>query len=395
MASRPLGIIMNGVTGRMGYRQHLVRSILAIREQGGVLLSDGDRVQVEPLLVGPQRGRSSPSSPPARHRRLHHRPRRGARRPALRDLRRLPGDQAPGRGDPQGHRGGQGTSTPRSRPPRPSTRRSSSPRLARAAGIKNGVVHDKLYLPGLQKLKRLIDSGFFGRILSVRGEFGYWVFEGDWQPAQRPELELPGRGRRRHRRRHVPALELRAGEPVRPGRVGLRRRPSTHIPDPGRRAGQALRRHRRRRRLRRSSSSTGGVDRPDQLQLGGPGQPRRARRVPGRRHARQRGRRAVRLPDPARATPPRSRCGTPTCPTTHDYAQDWMDVPENDVFENGFKTQWEQFIRHVVEDAPHPLDFARRRPRRAAGRGRACESSADRPPGRPAGARPAASRARR
>jgi predicted dehydrogenase len=58
--------------------------------------------------------------------------------------------------------------------------------LARAAGIKNGVVHDKLYLPGLQKLRRLIDSGFFGRILSVRGEFGYWVFEGDWQPAQRP-----------------------------------------------------------------------------------------------------------------------------------------------------------------------------------------------------------------
>ena len=47
-------------------------------------------------------------------------------------------------------------------------------------------MHDKLYLPGLQKLKRLIDSGFFGRILSVRGEFGYWVFEGDWQPAQRP-----------------------------------------------------------------------------------------------------------------------------------------------------------------------------------------------------------------
>ena len=59
-------------------------------------------------------------------------------------------------------------------------------KLAAAAGVKTGVVHDKLYLPGLQKLKRLIDSGFFGRILSVRGEFGYWVFEGDWQPAQRP-----------------------------------------------------------------------------------------------------------------------------------------------------------------------------------------------------------------
>src|SRR5262249_49333919 len=59
-------------------------------------------------------------------------------------------------------------------------------RLAHAKGIKHGVVQDKIFLPGLLKLKRLIDGGFFGRILSVRGEFGYWVFEGDWQPAQRP-----------------------------------------------------------------------------------------------------------------------------------------------------------------------------------------------------------------
>ena len=59
-------------------------------------------------------------------------------------------------------------------------------KLAKAKGIKNGVVQDKLFLPGLQKMKSLRDSGFFGRMLSVRGEFGYWVFEGDWQPAQRP-----------------------------------------------------------------------------------------------------------------------------------------------------------------------------------------------------------------
>src|SRR6185436_10145977 len=59
-------------------------------------------------------------------------------------------------------------------------------RRAAEAGVKNGVVHDKLFLPGLLKLKRLVDGGFFGRVLSVRGEFGYWVFEGDWQAAQRP-----------------------------------------------------------------------------------------------------------------------------------------------------------------------------------------------------------------
>src|SRR5262249_19318130 len=59
-------------------------------------------------------------------------------------------------------------------------------RLATAAGVKNGAVQDKLFLPGLLKLHRLVDGGFFGRILSIRGEFGYWVFEGDWQSAQRP-----------------------------------------------------------------------------------------------------------------------------------------------------------------------------------------------------------------
>src|SRR5207237_10499866 len=58
--------------------------------------------------------------------------------------------------------------------------------LARDAGICHGVVQDKLFLPGLRKLRRLVDGGFVGRILSVRGEFGYWVFEGGWQPAQRP-----------------------------------------------------------------------------------------------------------------------------------------------------------------------------------------------------------------
>ena len=59
-------------------------------------------------------------------------------------------------------------------------------RLAKARGVKHGVVQDKLFLPGIRKLKRLIDGGFFGRIFSVRGDFGYWVFEGDWQPSQRP-----------------------------------------------------------------------------------------------------------------------------------------------------------------------------------------------------------------
>ena len=101
-------------------------------------------------------------------------------------------------------------------------------RAADAAGVKHGVVQDKLFLPGLRKLQRLIEGGFFGRILSVRGEFGYWVFEGDWQTAQRPSWNYRPSRRRRHRRRHVPALALRAGADLRAGARGHRaRRPRT------------------------------------------------------------------------------------------------------------------------------------------------------------------------
>ncbi len=208
---------MNGVTGRMGYRQHLVRSILALREQGGLDLGDGTVLWPEPILVGrrehalkalaeqhglDRRGpRTSTRSSPTRPSTSTSTPRspRPARRRSGRRSRRA------------------STSTPRSPPPPTSTARWSWPGSPTRAGIKHGVVQDKLFLPGLLKLKRLIDGGFFGRILSVRGEFGYWVFEGDWQDGPAPVLELPRRGRRRHRRRHVPALGVRAARAVRPG----------------------------------------------------------------------------------------------------------------------------------------------------------------------------------
>ncbi len=93
---------------------------------------------------------------------------------------------------------------------------------AKAAGITHGVVQDKLFLPGMIKLRRLIREGFFGRVLSVRLEFGYWVFEGDGMPGAAAVVELPRRRRRRHRARHVPALALPARGPVRPGQRGLR-----------------------------------------------------------------------------------------------------------------------------------------------------------------------------
>src|ERR1700682_1323823 len=57
MAIERLGIIMNGVTGRMGTNQHLIRSILAIRNQGGVVLPNGDTIMPDPILVGRQEGK--------------------------------------------------------------------------------------------------------------------------------------------------------------------------------------------------------------------------------------------------------------------------------------------------------------------------------------------------
>src|SRR6266540_4532482 len=185
MALQKIGIIMNGVTGRMGTNQHLIRSIVAIRQQGGVSLPDGDALFPDPILVG----------------RSEHKLQALAKAHGI-DRWSTNLDQC--LADPRDtiYFDAQ-TTTRRAEAVRAAIAAGKHvycekpiatdvatalelARIARAAGVKNGVVQDKLWLPGLRKLKRLVDGGFFGRILSVRGEFGYWVFEGDWQPAQRP-----------------------------------------------------------------------------------------------------------------------------------------------------------------------------------------------------------------
>ena len=185
MSDRRIGIIMNGVTGRMGLNQHLVRSILALRNQGGVALADGSRLLPDPVLVGRDAARLE------RIAREHNVPRWTTDLRAalanpddaiyfdaqLTNLRAPSVELAIAAGKHVY------CEKPLAGDLRTALRLASD---ARTAGIKHGVVQDKLFLPGLRKLKRLVDSGFFGRILSVRGEFGYWVFEGDWQPAQRP-----------------------------------------------------------------------------------------------------------------------------------------------------------------------------------------------------------------
>ena len=189
MSEKRIGIIMHGVTGRMGMNQHLIRSVLEIRRQGGVALKDGTRIVPDPLLVG--RNAAKVEELARRH---------GVSRWTT-DL-----DSALKSKDDTVFFDAASTQL---RPKlvrlaiaagkhiyceKPvSTTLASATALyaaAKKARVKHGVVQDKLWLPGLLKLQKLKAQGFFGRILSVRGEFGYWVFEGDrgkGQPAaQRP-----------------------------------------------------------------------------------------------------------------------------------------------------------------------------------------------------------------
>ena len=172
-----VGVIMNGVTGRMGTNQHLIRSICAIRKQGGVKISDDEFIMPDPILVGRNTAKLQALA-------------------ASQDIERVTTDLDAALADPYNTIYFDAQTTGRradavkkaiaagkhvycEKPTAVSTESAYELyEVAKKAGVKNGVVQDKLWLPGLVKLRTLIDSGFFGEILSVRGEFGYWVFEG-------------------------------------------------------------------------------------------------------------------------------------------------------------------------------------------------------------------------
>ena len=185
MTTKRLGLIMNGVTGRMGLNQHLIRSIIAIRDSGGVLLANGDRMLPDPILIGRDADK--------------------VERLAKRfNVTRWSTDLDKALADKNDTIFFDAATT-QARPTlltkaieagkhvyceKPIATNLDEAvavlRLANSKGVKHGTVQDKLFLPGLKKIAFLRDSGFFGRMLSVRGEFGYWVFEGGWQEAQRP-----------------------------------------------------------------------------------------------------------------------------------------------------------------------------------------------------------------
>ena len=185
MKERRLGVIMNGVTGRMGRNQHLVRSVLAIGKEGGVELADGSHLALEPLLVG--RNEKKLRSLADEH--GLHRWTTSLEEALSSEDDRLFFDAGPTslRAETLSRAIAAGKDIYCEKPVAGSLDDALDLlRKARAAGIRHGVVQDKLWLPGVIKLRRLIDAGFFGRVLSVRGEFGYWVFEGELQSAQRP-----------------------------------------------------------------------------------------------------------------------------------------------------------------------------------------------------------------
>jgi predicted dehydrogenase len=184
MSEKRIGIIMHGVTGRMGMNQHLIRSILEIRKQGGVALRNGTRVMPDPILVG--RNAAKVEELAKKH---------GVERwttdldQALLSKDEIFFDAASTQLRPKLLKKAIAAGKHIYCEKPVSTTLAEAKSLyaaAKKARVKHGVVQDKLWLPGLLKIQKLKQQGFFGRILSVRGEFGYWVFEGDRVAAQRP-----------------------------------------------------------------------------------------------------------------------------------------------------------------------------------------------------------------
>ena len=347
--TRTLGVVMNGVTGRMGTNQHLVRSVAAIRAQGGVKLSDGTRVQLDPILIGRNADKVAALA-------------------RANGVDRWGTDLDAAIADPKNQIFFDAATT-QMRPTllekaihagkhiyceKPiSTNLPEALRivkLAREKGVKNGTVQDKLFLPGLMKLKSLRDSGFFGKMLSVRGEFGYWVFEGDWQEAQRPSWNYrneDGGGMILDMVCHWRyVLDNLFGEVKSVSCLG-----ATHIPERWDENGKPY-----KATADDAAYATfqleGGVIahmnmswvtrvyRDDLVTFNVDGTLGSA--VAGLHDC---------MIQPRNATP--RPVWNPDQKQTIDFRSTWQKMPDNQVYDNGFKAQWEMFIRHVVEDTPY------------------------------------------
>lgn len=353
MAILQLGIIMNGVTGRMGTNQHLIRSIVAIRNQGGVILSNGDVIMPDPVLVGRQGHKLEALAKAHGITRWSTNLDECLKDPYYSIYFDSQTTVLRAESIKKAIAAGKHIYTEK---PIAETLEDALElvKLARSAGVKNGVVQDKLFLPGLIKLKRLINSGFFGRILSVRLEFGYWVFEGDWQPGQRPSWNYrkeDGGGIITDMFAHWRyVLDNLFGEVQSVSCLG-----ATHITErideqgkpysctaddaayatfvlEGGIVAQA------------NSSWTVRVDREDLVAIQVDGTHGSA--TAGLRNCKTQHR--VNTPKPV---------WNPDITNPFSFRDQWESVPDNQLFDNGFKIQWELFLKHVVIDSPFPWDL--------------------------------------
>ncbi|MYT28211.1 Gfo/Idh/MocA family oxidoreductase [Streptomyces sp. MspMP-M5] len=352
MTRRTVRIAMNGVTGRMGHYQHLVRSLLALRDQGGLPLDDATVIWPEPVLVG----------------RSGQRVRALADRYGLAwstDLDTVLADdtveiyfdaQATAARAPAVKKAiAAGKHLYVEKPTATGTTEALQlARLAQEAGVRHGVVQDKLFLPGLRKLRRLLEAGFFGRVLSVRGEFGYWVFEGDRQPAQRPSWNYRAEDGGGIASDMFPHWEYVLHELFGPVRA-VQARVATHLPRRWDESGApyeataddaayALFELDGGVLAQINSSWTVRVHRDELLEF----------QVDGTEGSAVAGLRRCRVQH--RATTPKP-VWNPDLPSTEPFRDQWQEVPDNGEFDNAFKVQWERFLRHVVADGPWHWDL--------------------------------------
>jgi predicted dehydrogenase len=350
MKEHRIGIIMNGVTGRMGTNQHLLRSIAAIMEQGGVHLGSNEVILPDPILVGRNEDKLKALCE-----------RSGVEKWST-DLDAALADDAyeiyfdsqttGRRADGVRKAVAAGKSIYCEKPTAVDSKTALELyQLCQDAGIKNGVVQDKLWLPGMLKVKRLFESGFFGDLLSVRGEFGYWVFEGHTIPAQRPswnyrkeddggiivDMLCHWRYVLDHLFGKVKSVSCLGATHI-PERIDEQGKPYKCTADDSAYATFELENgviaH-------FNSSWNVRVRRDDLLTL----------QIDGSKGSAVAGLRDVKIQHYGNTPKP---VWNPDIAQPIDFFEGWADVPEQELYDNAFKVQWEMFLRHVVKDEPFP-----------------------------------------
>jgi predicted dehydrogenase len=353
MKEHKIGIIMNGVTGRMGTNQHLMRSIIEIIKQGGVQIGAGETIMPDPILLG----------------RNEHKLKKlcemsGVKKMST-DLDSVLANpsytiyfdsQTTGRrADGVRKAVEAGKHVYCEKPIAIDTEQALELyQLCDDAGVKNGVVQDKLWLPGILKLKRLIQQGFFGKILSVRGEFGYWVFEGDSIPAQRPSWNYKKENDGGiivdmlcHWRYvldnifgNVKAVSCLGATHI-SRRIDELGNPYNCTADD---AAYATFELENGIIAHFNSSWTVRVRRDDLLTL----------QVDGTKGSAVAGLRDCYIQHYGNTPKP---VWNPDIQQTINFFEGWAKVPDQENYDNAFKVQWELFLRHVVKNDPFPWDL--------------------------------------